>query len=177
MPLDDHLGDLAAIGVYAEPVELPDVAVGGMDVIAAALFHLIFWNEVDFLHLADRPDLVPVHDFFARASPAQGGRKQLYGDVLRQGLFGGAQVLELRLGVAKLDLILRGVDVVQRNEPGQPVPRPVLKFRLDHEMGYRPGSRVHDQGLELTGKPIAAVSGRTDDQTYLRHSYFLLLEP
>jgi hypothetical protein len=38
--LEEHVGDLMAAGVDDEPLDLPDVAVGGMDVFAAVHSHL-----------------------------------------------------------------------------------------------------------------------------------------
>ena len=38
--LQEHVGDLVAAGVDDEPLDLPDVAVGGMDVLAAAYSYL-----------------------------------------------------------------------------------------------------------------------------------------
>jgi hypothetical protein len=38
--LEEHVGDLVAAGIDDEPLDLPDPAVGGMDVITAAHSHL-----------------------------------------------------------------------------------------------------------------------------------------
>src|SRR5260370_37196974 len=48
---DQHVGHLAAARVDAQGVDLPDVAVGGMDVVTAALFHLARRDDIELFNL------------------------------------------------------------------------------------------------------------------------------
>ena len=60
---------------------------------------------------------------------------------------------------------------MKRNEPGQPKPRAVLAFRLDHEMRDRPADGVHHQGLQFPAESVAAHGGGADRERYLCHGH------
>jgi hypothetical protein len=120
-----HVGYLVRAGVDGKRTELPDLAVGGMDV--AALFLLLGReeprNEVHFSgkYRAGRRDLAAVHDqiVVVRWPPAL--CDQLYragvGDFC-QSLFCGGEIFELRLGVAEPDFTFPSVNmIIQQNKP------------------------------------------------------------
>ena len=154
---DQHVGHLTAGRVKAESADWPDLAIGGVHVPAGALFYLTGRNDVDGLLLGDTGDVAAFHDWPARTDPA--GRQQLDRDLvpgheLRQSLFRGLQVLEVRLGAAQLDLVRCRVDKIQWHKPGQPAPA----FRLDHQMCDRASSGIENNGLYVAPVPIAADS-------------------
>ena len=168
MPLlEEHVCHLVAGRIDAERMDLPDITIGGVDVVTAAFLHLASRGEVDGLPLRDSRDLVAVHDrCAARVSPA--GCEHLYRDVVandefRQCLFGRAEIPELRLSAAERDPARGRVDHVQRNKPGEPYPA----LRLDHEMGDGAGGGVDDHGLHLAAEPVGTVSVTSDYERYL----------
>jgi hypothetical protein len=165
---DQHVGHLTAARVDAQGAQVPDVAVGGVHVLAAVLLHLVRRDDVDGLLFRDPRDRAAVQGRLVRAAPV--GRKQLHraggaGHELGQGLLGGRQVLELRLGAAEPDQLRRGtgeIDEVERHQPGQPL----SARRLDHEMGHRAGGGVDDHGQHLTSVPVATYSVASYDERY-----------
>src|ERR1700733_9927905 len=164
-----NVGHPVAVRVDAERTQLPYVAVGGMNMIATALFLLGRGqeqrDEVDGSrgHLtANRRalDAVPAR-LVLPASPAlrdhlhrAGARKDL-----RERFLGGAEVLELGFGVAELDRPARGVDVVARNQPSEPRAVPWL----DHKVGCCPGTTVDDHALHLAGHRVTGTARLTPD--------------
>ncbi len=44
--LEEHVGHVVAVRVDDQPLDFPDVAVGGMDVLTAAHLHLVQWDGV-----------------------------------------------------------------------------------------------------------------------------------
>src|ERR1700683_3340327 len=169
--LEQHanVGYPVTAGVDAERAELPYVAVGGMNMIATALFLLGRGEEQSDEGAGSRGQLtanwralgaVPAR-LIVRASPAlrdhlhrTGARKDL-----RERFLGGAEVLELGFGVAELDRAARGVDVVQRNQPSEPRAVP----RLDHKVGCCPGTTVDDHALHLAGHRVTGTARLTPD--------------
>jgi len=145
--LEEHVGDLVAAGVDNEPLDLPDVTVGGVDVIAAAHSYLSGGKGV--------------------VGDGRGVREQLAGHAARPELVmavvwvhvvvlhrnrpgGGLELFELRDGAAEPDLACRGVEVdkVERDKP-------TLELAVvDHKMGDGTGARVNDQAAHLAADPI-----------------------
>jgi hypothetical protein len=165
------VGHLAAGRVDAEGADLPDIAVGGVHVPAAALLHLARRDDVDGFLLRDPGELVALRDQVARAAPA--GRQQLNGDLvaereLSQGLLRGLKVPELRLGAAQPDLARCYVGKVQRHQPGQPA----AALRLDHQVSYRAGGRIENDGTHLPAIPVAAYSRTAQDKRYHHEASF-----
>src|SRR5216684_1345073 len=148
MPLpDQHVGHPAAAWVDEESADLPDVAIGGMNVVAAALFHLARRDDIDGFHFRDPEDGAALHGWLARTAPAGGkqlNRDPVAGHEIRECLLRGLEALELRLGAEKPDLALR----------------------LDHDMGHRAGGRIDDCGQYLTAVPVTAHSVSSDRERY-----------
>jgi hypothetical protein len=66
------VGHLAVAWVDAERMDLPDVAIGGVNVVAAALLHLARRDDVYGFLLRDPRDRAALDDRPARVSPAGG---------------------------------------------------------------------------------------------------------
>src|ERR1700680_1759927 len=106
--LEEHGGHVVVVTVDAERVDLPDVPVAGMDVIAAPHLHLALRDDVDGFYLREPRDDIAVHDRLGRAVVAR-VRDHLCRAVLvvAEGawhelrLFAGAALLALRPGAAE----------------------------------------------------------------------------
>ena len=166
--LDQYVGDLAADLIDAQGVQAPDVAVGGVNVVAAVLLHLARRDDVAGLLFVDSRDRAALRGgSAARAAPAGGkqlNRVGIAGHELGNGLLGGVEVLELRLGAAEPHLVRCRVDQIERDEPGEPLPA----LRLDHDVGQRAGGRVDDHGPHLAPVPVGAHSVASDHERYQR---------
>ncbi len=180
--LEQHAGDFAGVPVDAERAEFPDVAVGGVDAVAAVLLLLIlgraesFGDEIYFFDHVYLPEVPAVHDLIAVVgrSPAFPRGEQLYfavaGHQLGHGLLGGGQVPEFLLGLPEPDAALhRAGNLAQRDKPGQPLP--VLRFH--HEMGCLPAPRVDDHGLHLAADlgRIGTANAAPQHERYLFHRH------
>src|SRR5215467_6982967 len=67
---NQHVGHLTAARVDAQGAEVPDIAVGGVYVLAAVLLHLTRRGDVDGLLFVDPGDRAAVRGRAARAAPA-----------------------------------------------------------------------------------------------------------
>jgi hypothetical protein len=156
---------LVAARVDEQRVDLPDVAIGGVHVVAAALLHLSGRDDVDRFLFRDPGDRAALQGGPAGPAPARGkqlDRVGVAGHELRQGLLGGVQALELRLGAAKFELAWCCVDQVERNKPGKPTPA----LRLDHDMGRGAGGGIDDHALYLAAVTIATDSVTSEHERY-----------
>ena len=135
---------------------------------------------------ADRGELAAVHGLHVpgllvvSASPVSGVERPrvVAGHEVRQEqLLRLAEFLELvlfvgqpeRIGVVTPQVVRvhRDVDVVHRNEPGEP--HPALRF--DHEVGDLPGVAVDDHGFHLAGELVLEkASIASDHEHHLCHS-------
>lgn len=137
-----HMGHPARAGVDAQRAELPDLTVGRMDMIAAPLLILgrkEHRNKIRF--------------------PAGG---------FCQKLFSGRELLELCLGVVKLDHAFLSVNpVIQRDKPCQPF----ASVWLDDQMGYCPAAAVNDYRFHVAVElVIGSASFAPDHECYLSHN-------
>src|ERR1700689_3906409 len=146
------------VGVDAERTELPYVAVGGMNMIATALF-LLGRGEEQRDEVDGSRDHLTANRRALDAAPARLPHRARAREDLRERFLSGAEVLELGFGVAELDRAARGVDVVQRNQPSEPRAVP----RLDHKVGCRPGTTVDDHALHLAGHRVTGTASLTPD--------------
>jgi hypothetical protein len=73
VPFEQDVEYGAVTGVDPQSVELPDVAVGRVHAVAAALLDLGFRDQRDGFHLPDLPDRLAVRDRVIRRAPALSG--------------------------------------------------------------------------------------------------------
>jgi len=159
--LEEHVGHVVAFRVDDQPLDFPDVAVGGMDVLTATHLHLVQRDGV----VGDRQRSVsPGHAHahaHARARAVVGHEGHLFRVIARVSgragqelrLLGGIELLELRQGAAEPDLARRGVDKVKRNKPAAVI----VMLWFDHEMGDRTRDRVHDHAGHLAAAPVSTA--------------------
>ena len=136
-----------------------------MNAVAAVLFRLSRWDDIDGFLFRDPGDCAALHGWPVRTAPA--GGKQLNRNLiadreLRKSLLRGVKVRELRLGAADPDLARRRVDKVERNQPGKPTPA----LRLHHDMSHRASGGVDDYGQYLPAVPVTAYSFASEHECY-----------
>ena len=162
--LEEHVGHVVAVRVDDQALDFPDVAVGGMDVIAAAHLHLIQRDGV----VGDRLRGVSPGHAHAHARAVVGHVKHLFRVIARVSgragqelcLLGGIELLELLQGAAEPDLACRGVDEVKRNKPAAVI----AMLGFDHEMGDRARDRVHDHAGHLAAAAVGTAGVGPDHE-------------
>lgn len=103
---DHDVCHLAARGIHANRADWPDLAIGGVHVIAVALFYLTWRDDVDGLLFRYAGDGSALGNRPARVAPPgwqQLNRDPVPGHELAQRLLGGLKVLEFRFGAAEAD--------------------------------------------------------------------------
>ena len=169
------MGHVVVAGIDDESFHMADVAVGGMDAIAAAHLHLAQGDGVVGDGLRDPGDGVALD----RCAPAQAQPwpgEHLFGTVGRIAfsprhelrLLGGIELLELRNGATEPDLAAGSIGKSQRYEPAEALaPR-----RFDDEVGEFTGDRVDDHPGHLTTCSIGTPDAGPDHERCLCHRHF-----
>ena len=111
------MGHVVTPGVDDEPLNPPDIAIGGMDLLATAYGHLAQGDGV----MGDRgiveAEMVgPVEHLFGVVAGVASGRPQ------KLRLFGEVKLLKLGSGASESDVARRSVDKVERNKSAEPLP-------------------------------------------------------
>src|SRR5262249_52511980 len=154
-----HMRHEMAVRVDDQPFDLADVAVGGVNVLAAL-----------YLHLARR-DRIVGHQVAPRAAVAVVGPGGNVGGAVVRGvrdagdelpLPDGVEAVELRRGTPQPDLAGGGVDQSQRDEPGGSVPPP----RLHDEMCDQVGDRVEGHPEQRAAGPVCAADVGSDREPF-----------
>src|ERR1700691_2823594 len=166
--LQEHVSHVAAAAGDDQALDPADVAVGGLDLVAARHVRLTLRDGVSGDGLRDGP-AAKAGQAAVQATHAGANTQAVVGPVAHlaravarvaagsryePGLLGGIELLELRLGAAEPDLVSRRVDEAERDEPAEAAP----VFRLDHQMGDRLSDRVDDHAGHLAAGPVAAAS-------------------
>src|SRR6266566_3747466 len=138
-----------AVRVDDQPFDLADVAVGGVNVLAAL-----------YLHLA-RGDRVGGFEVAMRAAVAEMGPGDNIGRAVVRDIrdvsdelprCGGVEAVELRRGTPQLDLARGGTDQFERDETGGSVPS-----WFHDEMCDQVGDRLDDHPGQRAAGPIRAA--------------------
>src|SRR5215475_3533832 len=152
-----------AVRVDDQPFDLADVAVGGINVLAALHLDLARGDRVVGRQGAPRAAV-------AVMGPGENVGRAVVRHVVDASdeplLFGGIEAVELRRGALKPDLASGGADQFERDEPGGSVPP-----RWFHdEMRDQVGDRVDDYPREPAAGPIGAADvGPDREPLHLRH--------
>jgi hypothetical protein len=157
---EEHVGHVMAVRVDDEAMDPPDLAVGGVDPVAAADLEFAGRDGVGG-DLGAPVAAIAVIGPEDRLLRAVGGVLDGALDELR--LRGGVERGELRHGAAKLQPGRGGVDQVDGNKPGGF--RRVL--RPDDEMGELAGDRVDHHTAQRAARSVGAA-GFGPDRKLLR---------
>jgi uncharacterized repeat protein (TIGR01451 family) len=153
--LEEHMGDVVAAGVDDQALDLADVTVSGMHVLAAAYGYLSHRNgvvgdrlrsglQVHFHAYAAEAVVGPgQHLLRAVGRVAGGSRHEL-------GLLSGIELLELGEGAAEPDLLRGRVHEAERDEPAEALPvggldyqmRELLRDGVEHHPDHRAAGPV-----------------------------------
>jgi len=113
--LQQHVRDVAAVGVDDQSFDLADVAVGGVNVLAALHLHLARRDRVGGFQVAFRAAVAEMRPGDNVGLAVVRGIRDA-GDELP--LRGGIEAVELRRGTTQPDLVQGGTDQFEGNELG-----------------------------------------------------------